>query len=106
MPLSRLSRVALPAMAVLLVLAACSERPDLESTITDAARDAPWPDLVPLEPLLAASAPPRERTGAPETGLAARRDRLQQRAQRLNAAVVDADTRSRMRAGVRPLPPM
>lgn len=106
MPLPRLFRAVPPVVAVLLVLAGCADQPDLESTISDSVRAAPYPDLVPLEPLLATSGPRRDKIDNPETDLAARRDRLQQRAQRLSGTVVDTDTRTRMRTGVAPLPGM
>ena len=106
MPLPRLFRAVPPALAVLLVLAGCSDQPDLDSTISDSVRAAPYPDLVPLEPLLATTGSPRDTSDQPEADLAARRNRLQQRAQQLSGAVVDSDTRARMRAGVAPLPGM
>lgn len=91
----------------MLALAGCSDQPDLDTTIDDSVRAAPYPDLVPLEPLLATTGPRRDETDKPETDLVARRDRLQQRAQRLRGgAVVDTGTRTRMRTGVAPLPGM
>lgn len=40
--------------SILLVLSACSIRaPELDASITETSRAAPWPELVPLGPLLA-----------------------------------------------------
>lgn len=37
----------------LVLLVACTELPDLDGTISPASKDAPFPELVPLDPLLA-----------------------------------------------------
>lgn len=90
--------------AALLALAVggCATIPDLDSSVPDSLVNAPYPDLVPLDRLLASQ--PRARADNETAGsdLAARRDRLQQRARRLNTAVIDADTQTRMQAGVNP----
>jgi len=45
---------AIPVLTFLLVLSACSIRaPELDASITETSRAAPWPELVPLGPLLA-----------------------------------------------------
>jgi len=61
---------------LLLFLSACATFPALEGTITDAARQAPYPTLTPLPPFPLA-------TGDDEAALQARIDALQARAARL-----------------------
>ncbi|PJI92467.1 hypothetical protein BC777_1318 [Yoonia maricola] len=64
------------ALITLLLLSACATFPALEGTISDAAREAPYPDLTPLPALPAAS-------GDPEAALQTRVDALQARAARI-----------------------
>ena len=59
-----------------LILSACATFPALDGTISDAARQAPYPELTPLPPLPAASE-------AENTAFQARLDALQARAARL-----------------------
>ena len=81
----------------LLALVACAEFPQLDSTLDDAARAAPYPDLVPLGPLLAAQAP----VAATDPGRATqdRAAALRARAARLRGAVIAPAERARMQAG-------
>jgi len=90
------------AAAVLAVLAlgACTEVPELEALETRALRDAPYPALIPLDPSLFSEPAPEDEADELEEGLSARMDRLQGRARRLNAPVIDEPTRKRMKAGV------
>lgn len=77
----------------------CTEFPDLDGAVSEAARDAPYPDLLPVEELNARISDPRI---TPETvsGLAARVAALKARAARLRGSVIDSPTRERMSIGV------
>jgi len=77
----------------------CTQFPDLDASVTDAARAGPYPDLVPLDGLQARLATSRI---APDTlpAIEARIARLRARAARLRGSVVDGATRARMQAGV------
>ncbi|QYX58143.1 hypothetical protein K1T73_07205 [Roseovarius sp. SCSIO 43702] len=96
----RLSRPLLPALA--LSLAACTQFPEVDASISDTARAADYPALVPLDTLKA-------RMDAPSLDPASARD-LDTRAARLKAraaalqrrSVIDPATRERMRRGVQP----
>lgn len=72
---------AAPALLAL-TLAACGTFPELDARLDDADRTAPWPDLVPVAPLLAEAGAPGE--AAPDD-LAARLAALQARADALRA---------------------
>lgn len=81
------------------VLPGCTQFPQLDATISDTTRRAPYPDLVPLEGLRARIDGTRI---APDTAesVTTRADRLRARAARLRGPVIDAPTRVRMRKGV------
>jgi hypothetical protein len=79
-----------PALALLLAFAACAEIPDL-GPANDAAAAAPWPRLVPLEPVLAEAAAITI-SDETATGLDARGAALRARAARLRNAVVGDET--------------
>ena len=80
-------------------LAACTPFPELEGAQTPGVAEAPWPDLLPLGPLLAEAAPPRA-TPEQQEGLETRASALRARAAGLQGPVVDAQTRARVAAGV------
>jgi hypothetical protein len=84
---------------LLAVMAACTRFPDLESVVAPEVRAAPYPALVPIEPLLAGLTA-EQITPEVEAGLAGRMAALQARAARLRKTVVDDTTRDRMRQGV------
>lgn len=85
----------------LAALAGCTPFPELSSPASEAALAQPYPELVPLGDLDMRLETSRI---TPETapGVEARVARLKDRAARLSGDVVDAETRSRMRAGVQP----
>lgn len=64
-----------------IALSACSTFPELDVRLEDSDRAAPWPDLVPVETLLAAAGPAD--TEAPTGDLAARLAALRARADAL-----------------------
>lgn len=74
-------------LSLLLLIPACSLRaPDLDSTITETSRAAPWPDLVPLGPLLAEAEALTPRSASAEgRSLEWRAADLRRRAARLRA---------------------
>ncbi len=82
-----------------LTLTACTQFPDLDNTVSPAVEASEFPALVPLEPLLAASAPvvsdPVQTTETLEARVAALRARARALQQR---SIVDPATRARMRA--------
>jgi hypothetical protein len=98
-PLMRLTALILPTL-VLATLMGCTQFPELDGAVSDSGKHADFPDLVPIQPLLAQSrtvGPTHEQTVA---GLNARLLALRNRAARLRGSVIDANTRNRMRNGV------
>ncbi len=83
-------------------LAACSDMPELNGTVPAHLESADFPDLIPLEPILA-GAEDVQITDQTSAGIAARVSRLRNRAARLKHSVVDQGTRARMRDGVAPI---
>ncbi len=90
------------ALALLIALGAagCTQFPELDATLTDEARAAPYPDLVPLDGLQARI---NGTNTDPETvpTIEARITGLKSRASGLSGTVIDSATRARMEAGVR-----
>jgi len=96
-PLLRL----LPALALM----GCAQFPELEGRVRPGAAAAPYPELVPLDPILAAVPPPAEqadRSAAAGEALSGRLARLEARAARLRGAVLSPEERRRLGAGVPP----
>lgn len=92
----------LPVLAAALLVGAvagCSRFPALDDTVSDSARTAPYPDLVPVGMLLAQVPPDRI---APDTDDAskARAARLRARAAALRGTVIDTHTSARMGRGI------
>lgn len=81
------------------LLSACAQFPDLDTRTGDIDPRAPYPALVPLDPLVAGADPARitetetAATGARVAGLRARADRLRR-------TVIDSDSRTRMQQNV------
>lgn len=80
------------------VLTGCSAVPALETANTD--RDAPFPALIPLGPLLAEAARGGPDQTALATGPGSRIDQLNARANGLRGQIIDPAVRARMQAGV------
>jgi hypothetical protein len=93
-------KLALSCLTVATTLAACTQFPELQDDADLAAREAPYPQLVPVE-TLRAQAPQSAITDDSQTTLQARITRLRNRAMRLKGTVVDGGTRARMSQGVR-----
>ena len=80
-------------------LSACTTFPALDDAVSPTAQAADYPDLVPLEPLLAARAPERAADATPEAiraTLEGRLARLQARATRLRGPVLSRSERARL----------
>ncbi|MEN8896811.1 MAG: hypothetical protein ABF248_12115 [Yoonia sp.] len=90
-------------LGALACITACSDYPDLDSRIDDAARNAPFPTLQPMAPLLAKAAAAQDAgriTPASVDAFDNRIDRLRRTSAGLRAPVIDAATLARMRRGV------
>lgn len=79
----------------------CTQFPALDGAISEAGQNSNFPDLVPVETLLARTASSSTSPEQTVSGLNARISALQNRAARLRGAVVDANTRRRMQNGVK-----
>lgn len=92
-----------PALAALLAglaaLGACAEFPELDARPSRASAEAPYPELVPLDGLVAAARAPG-RAEAVTADVEGRAAALRRRAAALGAPVVDAATRARMQAAL------
>lgn len=100
-PHRRLRAAALISAAVLLGLPGCAQFPRLDAAISDAARAAPYPDLLPIGHLRAATATPDPGSAAGPAGeLAARVAALRARAARLRGPVIPPQERARMQRGI------
>lgn len=92
-----LCALSVPALA----LTACTQFPELDATQTPALEAAQYPDLVPIEPILAnAPAPPPDPTedmAILNTRLAA----LRARADRMRGAVLNGAEKQRLLQGLR-----
>lgn len=93
----------LPLFLVLASLVACAEFPQLDADIDAAARGAAFPDLQPLEPLIAKADAMQASARVAPASIASfdtRIARLTVRAAALRAPVITAATRARLRRGV------
>jgi hypothetical protein len=83
----------------LTALAGCTSFPELDSTQTPGVGQAAYPQLLPLETLLAENA---EASTTPDTmdDVTSRADQLRARAARLRNSVVDSTTHERIARGV------
>lgn len=85
----------------LALLAACEQFPQLDEAISDQARQSGYPDLAPVDELLArADDSARQDQAAEIEALRTRARLLQARAQLLRRTdVIDSDSQDRMKAG-------
>lgn len=83
-------------------LSACADFPDFDGTITEQARRAPFPDLMPIEEILAGTgAGDRTTAEAAARSMVWRAERLRARQAAIERAVIiDNRTRRRMAAAV------
>lgn len=94
----RLTLVLLPLLAS---LSACAEFPELDSTITPAQANAPFPELVPLASLVARADTNNSASANVEAAITPRLADLRARAARLRGPVIAPAIRDRMLRGVR-----
>ncbi|SMX33249.1 hypothetical protein [Octadecabacter ascidiaceicola] len=94
-------RFAFALLAMLAALPSCSGFPELDGTVTPEQANAPFPELVPLAPLLAQANTSTGGTEAAITDLEPRLANLRARAARLRGPVIPAAIRTRMLRGVR-----
>lgn len=94
-----------PACCIAFVLAiplgACTQFPQLDRTIPPGLEQAPFPALVPVEPLLAQATAGRIDPAQTQASLQARLTRLRARAARLRGSVLSGRERQRLREGLR-----
>lgn len=84
-------------MTCVAALGGCAEFPQLDGTISAAQSDAPFPDLIPLAPIIArATAPSRAAPEGVEAALGARLANLRARAAGLRGPVISPADRTRM----------
>ena len=93
-PLALCLCLGLPAL-----VAGCAEFPQLDGRVAPEDRDAAYPRLVPLGPIVARAGEVTI-SETTEQGIAARVAALRARAARLRGTVIDGGTRARMRQGV------
>ncbi len=77
---------------MVLALSACTQFPQLDETIEPPAEAADFPELVPLEPILADLAAAPERMAQTEAGLEARAAALRAKAARLRGGMINGET--------------
>ena len=94
--------VIIASAALVGLVTACTDFPELDGTVSPALEKADFPKLVPVESLLA-GAEDVQITDQTTAQLAGRVARLRARAARLKRTVVDRGTRARMRVGVAPI---
>lgn len=87
-------------LSLLLVLGACAEFPSLDNRISTTARDAPYPRLTNIDPLLAQASIPVPATNAVAQDVNARIARLTQRANALRGPIIEPATLAQMQRGV------
>ena len=83
-----------------LSLTACTQIPELDQAVPESVRKADFPKLVALDTSLTASTLPQDESEKIAQAMAARRDQLNRRAERLNKPVIDSQTKTRMEDGV------
>jgi hypothetical protein len=88
------------ALLVTAGLAACTQFPDLDRTISPEVASADYPALVPLEPLLAAAIVGRVDARQTQAELEARVARLRARATRLRGSVLTGREKQRLAEGL------
>ena len=91
-----------PQIALLVAcgLAACTQFPELDRTVSPELAASAYPALVPLEPVLAQAAAGRVDARATQASLEARVARLRARAARLRGSVLTGRERQRLAAGL------
>ncbi|MDW3225576.1 MAG: hypothetical protein R8G34_22240 [Paracoccaceae bacterium] len=86
----------LAVIVLLVALAGCVRFPAIEDATTEVARQADFPELIPLDPIADVLAGPEPETLETDDKLEARVSNLQSRADSLRTPVLDADDRARL----------
>ncbi|WP_300058373.1 hypothetical protein [uncultured Roseobacter sp.] len=90
-------RMRLAALCFLLITAAaCVQFPEIDDATDEVARDADYPDLVPLDTIPASSVDAQTEREDTQATLEARVSGLQARAARLRGSVLSSDDRTRL----------
>lgn len=84
------------AICLLPVLAACTQVPELDDKVSSQLKNADYPELIPIDPVLGPPVAPQDEAQEVTQQLEARRDSLKQRAAALQRPVVDEDERDRL----------
>lgn len=87
-------------IAILALLAACTQVPELQDTVNSDMRNADFPDLVPLDSTLGPAINPEDEASKLQNELVGRREHLRNRASQLQSKVVDDTTRDRLNSGI------
>ena len=77
-------------------LTACIQVPELDRSISDDARNAPFPELAPIDPSVFETPPPAEAQAEIDAELQERAQTLRDRASALEEAKIDDETRNRL----------
>ena len=87
-------------LALLALLSACTQVPELNSKIPAEMKRADFPVLTPLDETLGPPVAPADQAQKLEDQLVGRRSNLQAQAQKLRSPVVDKATRTRLKDGI------
>ena len=87
--------------SLLIVLTACGRFPDLDGTISDSARNAEFPQFMPMDMLLGTAFAGAESAQAEGASLAVQAARLRIRAAAMRRPVVNRRTKARLAAALR-----
>ena len=94
-------RRSLVPFAFVVVIAGCTQFPELDQTQTAELEAADYPELVPIEPILAQFDAPGADPIAEETNLEGRLAGLRARANRLRGTVLSGEEKRRLEQGLR-----
>lgn len=83
-----------------LLLAACTDVPELDGAAPADLSNAPYPRLIPLDSEFRSEPPPREEGEELASAMEARRAALLRKARELQSPIVDKETEERMRRGI------
>jgi len=84
-----------------LAVSACAQFPALDGVVPPDVANAPYPDLVPLAPVVARAATSESNAAFAQEDITSRLAALRARAARLRGPVIGPQTRARMMRGVR-----
>lgn len=97
---SRRSRIATLAIVAIWSLGACTQIPELDEAVPDWVRKADYPELTALDASVTTKTMPQDDSEKIAQEMSGRRDRLNNKAKRLNTPVVDTASQQRMNKGI------